>query len=61
MERSRVMITTNLLNLSVICEGCNTIKYPIFIKNQNNDKCDVCGKIKNMVMYIEKTTGRLKG
>jgi ribosomal protein S27E len=55
------MITTNLLNLSVICEGCNTIKYPIFIKNQNNDKCDVCGKIKNMVMYIEKTTGRLKG
>jgi ribosomal protein S27E len=55
------MIETKLTTLNVICEGCNTIKYPMFIKNQNNDKCDVCGKIKNTVMYIDKNTGRLKG
>jgi hypothetical protein len=55
------MLKTLLTDLFVICENCNTIKYPIFIKNQNNDKCDICGQVKNKVMYTEKNTGRVRG
>jgi translation initiation factor IF-1 len=52
---------TKLTELSVVCESCNTLKYAIYINNQNNNKCDICGKIKNKVMYIDKKTGRVKG
>jgi hypothetical protein len=55
------MNKTKLTELTVICESCNTLKYPLYIKNQDNDKCDICGNIKNKVMYIEKNTGRVKG
>ena len=51
------MIKTKLADLMVICEICNTIKYPLFTNNRNNDKCDICGRVKNKVMYIEKSTG----
>jgi ribosomal protein S27E len=54
------MIKTKLCELNVICENCNTIKYPMFIKNQANDKCDICGKINNKVIYIEKRIGDFK-
>jgi len=54
------MIKTKLCELNVICENCNTIKYPIFINNQNKDICDICGQIKNKVLYIEKGIGQSK-
>jgi hypothetical protein len=47
------MIQTKLCELNVICESCNMLEHPIFIKNQNNDKCDLCGFVRNKVMYIE--------
>lgn len=45
------MVQVKGWKFKVICEGCNTLRYAIFLTNRDKHKCDICGRVYGKVRY----------